>query len=209
MSLAIDQNGYPLQMREGLCPGEFLTLTGGATPVETPVAANAAKRLMPHGNAAALVSGRADQLNLGTGHPRDSLLSVVGWYLKILNAGYRQIRQITSVAGSVLTLSRKLDSVEGLGTLTANSIQWVIYPLLVLPLCIHYRKEIDNSALFIGFTDGEAYQPTPKKYAEIDVGESVKVPTQELDKVFYWFGGSAKSSGTADISWGEHYIRRS
>ncbi len=209
MTLALDANSRTLGVREGLPPGEFLTLTGGETPVETPVVANAAKRLMPHGNGAALVSDKANQLNLGSGNPRDSILSVVGWNLKILNPGYRQMRQIESVDGSVLTLSSKLDYVEGLGTLTANTIQWVIYPILALPLCIHYRKEIDSSALFIGFTDGVAYQPTPKKYVEIDGGESVILPTQQLDKIFYWFGGDAKTAGTADISWGEHCVRRS
>ena len=204
MSLARDGNYNEVKTREDLCPGEFRRLVDGAT--EKPV--TVWRRLMPHGNGAAVVSDNDFQLNIGT--LRAEILSVKAWNVKILNAGYQQVNRITDFNDGIADLQLPLQYTEGLASL-GSAIEWVVYPTLVFPLVVRFCANANNVDLNIGVSDEDIYTPTTiVQYSRIERELSCALPTQQADKVFYQIEGSRENADNAniDLEWGEHFVRR-
>jgi len=205
MTLALDKNFNRLMTREGLPVGEFRTLADGAT--EKPV--NVWRRLMPHGETGETYTD--DKYRFKTGALRSTIIDATGWILEILNPGYHQKGWIKEVGTDSVTLEEQLKFYDGLKGVS-TSLEWVVYPALDFPISIRHRSSTDDNNLEIGITKEKIYAPTNVvKYDEIERDLSVIIPTQQIQQIFYKYTGTRGNADSADIdlTWGEHYVRRS
>lgn len=197
MPRLIYENSTPMMIREGDPIGEYLSVSYGTEW----------KRLMPDGNDASLVA--PNQLDIKAGF-RDTLLSVGGWNLMILNNGYFEERTIKSYNDddNMLTLTAPLTYYESLKTSGAG-VEWVMYPSLLIPLGISFKRGGDSELLEIGVAKENTFDPSAsvKKFAELDDGELFIMHTAQIQKIFYKIPPTDSSGPTkfGDISWGEHY----
>ncbi len=196
MSLAVDANHKVIMSSEGDPIGGYFQLS---TAQKSTTAWN---RLMPHGNAASVVSDNDRQLNIGT--LRTDVLSVRNWNLMILNEGYFEQHRIKEYNNSILTLDKPLNNFGGLKTLD-SAIEFVIYPSLVVPMGILYLPSVTADFLEIGVAEENVYSPTPKKYVELKADQQLSMPTLQIQKIFYKFT-NLTNSATHAMSWGEHHI---
>ena len=197
MTVALDANRNPLNIREGDPVGGYFV------PASAQKSTTAWYRLMPNGDNGALVSGEERQFNITS--IRSDILNVVNWNLIILNIGYLQQFKINSVSSAILTLDKRIEYAEALGDL--SGIEYVMYPTLDFPIGLHYQPTGNSDDhLEIGFAAENIYNPTPKKFFELEPRKSAMIPSQQIQKLFYKFG-SLTASETHNISWGEHLLR--
>ena len=207
MTLAMDANFKTLMLREQLCVGEFLSLADGAD--EKPVGTDWV-RLMPHNDDAELVDDEEKQLDITS--VRDTILSIEGWNLEILNVGYQQKHQIVeyNADDGIATFAEPIRYAEGLDGL--SGIEYVLYPTVEFPLCVRFISSTANNQLEIGVTNADVYDPdTIVKYEQVKQEVSILLPTRQVQQIFYSFTGTRSQADAADItlSWGEHYTRGS
>ena len=188
MAFGADTNNIPTGVKQGDLYGGLLTLTAGT----------AWHRIMPDGDNAGLVPGNDRQLNIGT--LRSDIDDVLGWNLLIMNTGYHQERTIDAFSGGIATLNKEISYPEGLASLGANTIEYVIFPTIDVALGIIYRPNAESDTIEIGFAKDNIFAPTPKPRDVLGAKEMTIMPTRQIQKIFY-----RNASASDRISWGEHY----
>jgi hypothetical protein len=199
-----DKNFFQTPIRQGNPVGGYLTRTGSG------LAANTWYRLMPEGAAGLAIANQPRQLNIGA--LRSDILhgNIVGWFVRIMNSGYEQVRKIVAhdVANTTITVNADWTGHSGLPTVASGSppvaVEFCLYPDLINPLVIDYFDGATND-LEIGYTIEEAMTPTHIiKLTRRAPGQSFTYPYSAIDKAFYrWTSYTASANN--DIAWGEHY----
>jgi len=170
------------------------------------VTANTWYRLVPHGNAGELVSGKPNQLDIGT--LRSDIVDIHGWLVYVLNSGYFQycgeIENHTS--GGVITFEHPLLHSS---SLPASGVEFVISPQLLNSFMVQTVATASDSVDIGIAVDESEYTPTTvKKLAYLEVGKIGVFPFSHIHRVFYRFPTVTAASNN-DLQWGEHYILRS
>ena len=189
MSRALDANYNATMVREGDQIGGLL-----------PVTDTTLRRLMPEGNAAAVIADNDRQLNIG--NLRSDTPEIADWNLIILNAGYPAKHRIKSYENGIVTLHKSLELHKGLQALGA-AIEWVIFPTLDFPLGITYRPDAGSSTLEIGVVKDNLWRPALRPYAVLEAGQMLVLHTQQIQKIFIQ---ASAASADDQIMWGESYI---
>jgi len=194
-SFSTDANKRPAVIREGLPVGGLLAITRVSSDREW-------HRVLPHGNNAAVVANEPDQLNIG--NLRADILTLIGWKIKILNSGNVQERRIVNYESPNITVEGTFDS---LSTISTGTIQYVLYPEVILPFGVKLHPDTGNSVrMQLGFTTEDAYTPTRIVPHDIITKNSTPAifQTKYVDRLFYQV--SAGDDTSFSMCWGEHYV---
>lgn len=144
-----------------------------------------------------------DEWKLNIGNLRSDVLDLAEWNIVIWNEGYYQQNIIGEYHNGVASMLRQMKHIPALRDL-GNHIRWTAYPTMVLPLSITYypTESVPDNTINIGFAKEDAFDPTPKKYAELASGQMLIMNTTQVHKIFY--EGAALVADR--IMWGEHFL---
>lgn len=184
-----DQNHVATQLRDGFP-------IGGWHEVEPSAGWH---RLMPSGVTGEIV----DNFQLRIGNLRSDVLDLADWNIVIWNQGYFQENVIAKYENGIVSLSRAMRHVPVLTDFGAH-LQWTAYPTMVLPLTLIYypTEAAADNTIDVGFAKENAFDPTPKKYAELANAQMLIMNTTQVHKIFY-----SGAAAVADrIMWGEHFL---
>ena len=205
-AFAIEENYRETGVRQG-------NPIGGYYKVPSSIATDTWHRLMPSGNAGAVVASSVDdykeKLNIGTLRSDITNAPIGGWMLFVLNQGYQamyQIRTYDPSSGIVhLMRSHREDTEMTLHNLPAGSVEFVIFPITIVDFKINYKKSATD-AIEIGFQPQDKWgSGGVQSLGVIEPGQVFGIPTQRLDRLMFKFDDY--TSGAENFfSWGEHYI---
>lgn len=191
MPLALDANHHLTMIREEDQIGGLIRVSDGDLI-----------RLMPEGDAAAVVADNNHALNIGT--LSTAIGSVFGWNLMILNEGYFQPNKIVDYDSGIVTLKDSLEFHSQLSEL-GSAVEWVAYPTVDLPVGIVYKPETADSTLTVGVVRENLHRPAMRPYAVLDAGQMLVLHTRQIQK-FFIQAPSASSADPDIVMWGESYI---
>lgn len=199
-TLMRDLNRVPTRVRQG-------NPLAGCLELDDSLSANTWYRLMPHGNAGALVDDNDRKLNIGT--LRSDVLEIEQWNMVILNEGYKQYLRVVNHEGQEVEFDQPIEYIEGIKSANIqSSIQFVLYPLLLIPFSVT-NDEASDGRVELGVTTDDDYTPsTIKKLGSVRAGRVMMIPFSRVDRLFYRLPTALTSSQTAELCWGEHYITR-
>ena len=188
MAYIHDENNDQTCIRDGDGIGGYLDLAD--------LTAGSWQRLMWAADNGSLVTGKTDQINIGT--LRSDILEIDNWILKILNDGYYSRNKIVSYENGVATLAKPVNFNSALRN---ASIEFVVYPVIVNPFAINYSSDA-SANLEIAITAEDVYTPTRYvKIEELAAGETTKQYFSNIDHIFYRFA----TNTTGALSFGEHH----
>ena len=201
-AFAIEENYRETGIRQGNPIGGYYTAT---------VARNTWHRLMPSGNTGAVVADTVDaykeKLTIGPLRSDITNAPIGGWMLFVLNQGYQEMYQIRTYAAEIIHLARnhRQNTEMALHTLPASGIEFVIFPIPILPFIVNHRGAASSVPLEIGFQPQDKWGTDGiQSLGSVKIGESFRIPTQRLDRLLFRMTGSG--TAVAAFSWGEHDI---
>ena len=158
-------------------------------------------RLLPSGNSAQKVATSDPnykwQLNLGTLRADITNANLIGWRLKILNAGYQESNSIHDHNGGLVRLKSDIKHIAGL----PSNVEYVLYPEVLNPLVVKCKGA--NGVEF-GCSEDEGYSLSKvDSIGDVETGEMLVFPYADLDRLCFRY---ATVGSTDRLFWGEHYI---
>lgn len=160
-------------------------------------------RLLPSGNSAQKVASTEPdykrKLNLGTLRSDITNANLIGWRLKVLNAGYQEGPHVISEhVGGVVTLRSPISHFAGL---PSNNIEYVIYPEVLNPLVVKCKGANDVE---FGRSEDKTYGLSKvDSLGSAETGENFIFPYADLDRLCFRY---ATVGSTDRLFWGEHYF---
>ena len=206
-AFAIAENAEVTELRTG-------NPVGGYYPLNT-VSKDVWHRLMPSGNAAAIVADTVDnyksKLNIGALRADITNAPIGGWNFRILNEGYKGIYQIRSYdpATNIVELVRA-DMYSDLELnlhhiRPSDAIEFIIYPTIIRDFNVCYLKNANDNTIEIGFIMEDKWSGDVQSFGIIEKNQFFTIPTQRIDRAMFRIIGSKDVN--SKITWGEHTIR--